>query len=129
MPTNEEILHELRTQPSTTVPNTGKILAGISANAAYAAARNGELGVPTYWVGGKLRVPSIAVLRLLGLEKDAPPADAGQQAVEPPLKPPPKINNPAPAQISKVTRPRRQSPAKSRASPRAAAREPENAEV
>jgi hypothetical protein len=86
VPTVREILNELRTKPTTSVPNAGKVLGDLSANSAYDAARKGELGVPTFWVGGKLRVPSIAVLERLGLSGELTPP-----AVEalPPAPPPP----------------------------------------
>jgi hypothetical protein len=54
MRTITEILNDLRTKPSATVPDTGKVLAGKSANASYEAARNKTLGVDTFWVGGQL---------------------------------------------------------------------------
>jgi hypothetical protein len=79
MPTVREILNELRTKPSTTVPNTGKVLGDLGPNPSYEAAKNGTLGVPTFWVGGKIRVASIDVLRKLGLEDEAAFADAEQQ--------------------------------------------------
>jgi hypothetical protein len=80
MRTTNEILNDLRTKPSATVPDTGKILAGKSANASYEAARNKKLGVDTFWVGGQLRTASIDVLRKLGLEHEAKFTEAGQQA-------------------------------------------------
>ena len=76
MSTVKEILAELRSKPTTSVPNAGKVLGDLSKNAAYDAARAGTLGVPTFWAGGKLRVPSLAVLQRLGL------ADEPQQAAE-----------------------------------------------
>jgi hypothetical protein len=66
----KQILEELRTKPSVSVPTAGKALGELSANTSYIAAREGRLGVPVYEVGGKLRVPSIAVLRQLGLADD-----------------------------------------------------------
>ena len=76
MSTVKEILSELRSKPTTSVPNAGKVLGDLSKNAAYDAARAGTLGVPTLGLGGKLRVPSLAVLQRLGL------ADEPQQAAE-----------------------------------------------
>jgi hypothetical protein len=49
------------------VPTAGMALANMSRNGSYEAARRGALGVPVIEVGGKKRVPSIAVLRALGL--------------------------------------------------------------
>jgi hypothetical protein len=79
MATIREILNELRTKPTTSVPNTGKVLGDIGPNPSYEAAKNGTLGVPTFWVGGKLRVASIDVLRKLGLEDEADFAEVEQQ--------------------------------------------------
>jgi hypothetical protein len=69
-----DILAELRSKPSVSVPTAGKALGDLSKNASYDAATKGTLGVPVLKVGGKLRVPSIAVLRKLGLADDAPTA-------------------------------------------------------
>jgi hypothetical protein len=69
-----EILAELRENPSVSVPTAGKALGDLSKNASYDAAKKGTLGVPVIEVGGKKRVPSIAVLRQLGLADDAPTA-------------------------------------------------------
>jgi hypothetical protein len=80
MRTINEILNDLRTKPSATVPDTGKILAGKSANASYEAARNKTLGVDVFWSGGQLRTASIDVLRKLGLEHEAKFTEARQQA-------------------------------------------------
>lgn len=70
----KEILEELRSKPSVSVPTAGAVLAGLSKNASYIAAREGRLGVPVYEVGGRRRVPSIAILRQLGLDGDGPKA-------------------------------------------------------
>jgi hypothetical protein len=67
-----EILAELRSNPSVSVPTAGKALADLSRNASYGAAIDGTLGVPVIEVGGKKRVPSRAVLRKLELDDDAP---------------------------------------------------------
>jgi hypothetical protein len=69
-----EILAELRSKPSVSVPDAGKALADLSRNAAYTAANKGTLGVPVFEAGGKKRVPSIAVLRQLGLTDEGPQA-------------------------------------------------------
>jgi hypothetical protein len=69
-----EILAELRSKPSVSVPVAGKALGDLSKNAAYDAAIKGTLGVPVIVVGGKKRVPSIAVLRALGLDDEPPTA-------------------------------------------------------
>jgi hypothetical protein len=62
-----DISRKLQTQPTVSVPEAGFALADLSRNASYDAAKNGTLGVPVLTIGGKLRVPSIAVLRRLGL--------------------------------------------------------------
>jgi hypothetical protein len=72
LPTMREILAELRSKPSVSVPKAGKALGDLSRNASYDAATKGKLGVPVFDVGGKKCVPSIAVLRKLGLADDAP---------------------------------------------------------
>ena len=51
MSTVKEILAELRSKPTTSVPNAGKVLGDLSKNAAYDAARAGTLGVPTSGLG------------------------------------------------------------------------------
>lgn len=61
IPTPEE-------QPTVDVPFAGRAL-GIGRNSAYEAAKRGE--IPTIIVGGKIRVPTAALRRLLQLD-DAP---------------------------------------------------------
>jgi hypothetical protein len=68
MSTLEEILAELRSKPTVSVPTAGKALGDLSKNASYDAAIKGTLGVPVIEAGGKKRVPSIAVLRKLGFD-------------------------------------------------------------
>jgi hypothetical protein len=70
----QDVLNQLRTNPTVSVPVAGFALAGLSKNAAYGAVE-GEKdkkigGVPVMKVGGKLRVASIAVLRQLGIESE-----------------------------------------------------------
>jgi hypothetical protein len=69
-----EILAELRSKPTVSVPTAGKALGDLSKNASYDAANKGTLGVPVFEAGGKKRVPSIAVLRKLGLADEGPQA-------------------------------------------------------
>jgi hypothetical protein len=66
----KEILNELKSKPTVSVPTAGRALADLSKNGSYEAARRGALGVPVLEVGGKKRVASIAVLRALGLVED-----------------------------------------------------------
>jgi hypothetical protein len=72
--TMRDILAELRSKPTVSVPTAGKALGDLNRNSAYDAANKGRLGVPVIEVGGKKRVPSIAVLRKLGLADEAPTA-------------------------------------------------------
>lgn len=66
----KEILAELRSKPTVSVPTAGRALADLSKNGAYEAARAGRLGVPVIETGGKKRVASIHILRKLGLTED-----------------------------------------------------------
>jgi hypothetical protein len=77
-PSWKVILKKLQTQPTVSVPEAGWVLGDLGRNAAYGAARAGTLGVPVLETGGKLRVPSIAVLHKLGLADDASPAIAAE---------------------------------------------------
>jgi hypothetical protein len=71
MPTPwKDLLAELKSQPTVSVPTAGKALGDLSRNGSYEAARRGALGVPVIEVGGKKRVASVAVLRVLGLVED-----------------------------------------------------------
>jgi hypothetical protein len=63
----KEILAQLRNNLTVSVPTAGQALGELSKNASYGAAQDGSLGVPVLDVSGKKRVPSIAVLRKLGL--------------------------------------------------------------
>jgi hypothetical protein len=56
-----DVLNELRTKPTVSVPVAGFALGGLSKNAAYGAVEDKKIGgVPVMKVGGKLRVPSHA---------------------------------------------------------------------
>jgi hypothetical protein len=69
-----DILAELRSKPSVSVPVAGKALADLSKNGSYRAAAEGKFPVPIFEVGGRKRVASATVLRLLGLTEDNPQA-------------------------------------------------------
>ena len=56
--------------------DAGKALGDLSKNGSYEAAKRNALGVPVLDVAGKKRVPSIAVLRKLGLDGDDRQQDA-----------------------------------------------------
>ena len=64
-----ELIEKLKAEPTVSVPEAGKALADLSRNGSYQAAREGKLGVRVLEIGGRRRVPSIEVLRALGLEK------------------------------------------------------------
>jgi hypothetical protein len=67
----KDIIAELLAKPSVSVPIAGKALADLSRNGSYRAAAGGKLGpLPVYEVGGRKRVASAGVLRLLGLADD-----------------------------------------------------------
>ncbi len=66
-----EILAELKSKPTVSVPVAGKVLGDLSKNASYEAARRGTLGVPVLEISGRKRVPSIAILRKIGLAETA----------------------------------------------------------
>jgi len=63
-------LAKLRQEPSVSVPVAGRALGNLGKNASYGAAQDGKLGVPVFEAGGRKRVPSIAVLRRLGIADD-----------------------------------------------------------
>jgi hypothetical protein len=64
----KEILAELRSKPTVSVPVAGKALGDLSRNGSYRAAADGKFPVEIFEVGGKKRVASATVLRLLGLD-------------------------------------------------------------
>jgi hypothetical protein len=76
--TMQEIIAELRSNTTVSVPFAGKALGDLSKNVSYDAAKKGTLGVEVFSAGGKLRVASITVLRKLGLE---PPEIADKVSV------------------------------------------------
>jgi hypothetical protein len=73
-PSWKAVLRKLQTQPTVSVPDAGFALAQLSRNASYNAAKARKLGVPILEIGGKLRVPSQAVLRELNLLPDELPS-------------------------------------------------------
>jgi excisionase family DNA binding protein len=60
-----------------TVPEAGQLL-GLSRNAAYEAAKRGD--IPTLRMGRLLRVPKGPFHRLVGLEVESPPVVADEPA-------------------------------------------------
>jgi hypothetical protein len=79
--TLEEIIVELRARASQTVPFAGMAIGELQRGASYAAGKNGTLGVPVFWSGGKLRTASIAIAKVLGVEdRVAPKTDQPAEA-------------------------------------------------
>ncbi len=64
-------LPDPRESPTLSVEEGGRLL-GLGRDAAYQAARTGEL--PVLQFGRKLRVPTARLLALLGAEPNRPPA-------------------------------------------------------
>lgn len=60
---NDE-LENLLDKPTVSVPEAGAAL-GMAKNASYLAAQNGEFPLPVIRIGGKMRVPTAALRRLL----------------------------------------------------------------
>jgi hypothetical protein len=78
---NWDIIRELRSKPTCSVPLAGRALGDLSRNPSYLAAQAGTLGVTILEIGGKKRVPSIEVLRLLGLDDDEAHAPVDEKVV------------------------------------------------
>jgi hypothetical protein len=68
-----DVIAELRTKPSVSLPVAGKALADLSRNGSYRVAARGEFPIPVYEIGGKKRCASAPILRLLGLADDLQP--------------------------------------------------------
>jgi hypothetical protein len=62
---NDE-LKDLLSRPTASVPDVGRVCYGISRNAAYEAAKRGD--IPTIQMGKLLKVPTSALRAKLGLE-------------------------------------------------------------
>ena len=65
----EELKEQLR-KTTLSIPEAGAIF-DMSRNAAYLAAANGTFPVPIIRAGGKLRVSTAAIRRVLGLDEVA----------------------------------------------------------
>ena len=67
-PIDPAVLERLLRQPTVSVPEAGAML-GMHYNAAYRAARDGRL--PSIRVSSRVRVPTAALKRMLGLDEPA----------------------------------------------------------
>ncbi|HEX9070986.1 MAG TPA: hypothetical protein VF852_03440 [Pseudolabrys sp.] len=66
---DKKILRQIMTQLTVSVPVAGKALGNLCENSSYAAARSGQIGsCPVVDVGGKKRVPTAPIRRVLGLK-------------------------------------------------------------
>jgi predicted DNA-binding transcriptional regulator AlpA len=57
-------LEKILERPTASVPEAGRIL-GMGRNASYAAVRDGKFPFPTIVAGGRVRVPTVHIRRLL----------------------------------------------------------------
>lgn len=62
---NDE-LKDLLSKPTASVPDVGRICFGLARNAAYAAAKSGQ--IPSIRIGGKIAVPTAPLRKMLGIE-------------------------------------------------------------
>lgn len=69
-------LPSVEERPTLSVPEAGRLLAGLSRSTSYELAARGEFPVPVFRVGALLRVPTAAVLRLLEVDEPGPEGDA-----------------------------------------------------
>ncbi len=58
-------IEEALAKPTISVPEAGKLFFGLARNAAYDAAKRGD--IPTIRVGGLIRVPVVQLAEKLGL--------------------------------------------------------------
>ena len=58
-------LDEALSRPTISVPDAGKLFFGLARNAAYEAARSGD--IPTVKIGGRIMVPVVPLAAKLGL--------------------------------------------------------------
>lgn len=59
-------IDEALSRPTISVPDAGKLFYGLSRNAAYLAARAGD--IPTVKIGGRIMVPVVPLAEKLGLK-------------------------------------------------------------
>ncbi|MFC3207400.1 DNA-binding protein [Aquamicrobium soli] len=58
-------IDEALSRPTISVPDAGKLFFGLARNAAYEAARSGD--IPTIKIGGRIMVPVVPLAEKLGL--------------------------------------------------------------
>lgn len=58
-------IEEALARPTISVPDAGKLFFGLARNAAYEAARSGD--IPTVKIGGRIMVPVVPLATKLGL--------------------------------------------------------------
>ena len=58
-------IDEALSRPTISVPEAGKLFFGLAKNAAYEAAKNGD--IPTIRIGGRIMVPVVPLAEKLGL--------------------------------------------------------------
>jgi excisionase family DNA binding protein len=58
----KEEFEKILSEPTTSVPEAGRLL-GLARNGAYEAAKRGE--IPTLRLGGKIRVPTAALKKMI----------------------------------------------------------------
>ncbi len=58
-------IEEALARPTISVPDAGKLFFGLARNAAYDAAKNGD--IPTIKIGGRIMVPVVPLAEKLGL--------------------------------------------------------------
>jgi hypothetical protein len=70
MPSSKPLLERIMSELTVDVPTAGKVLGDLSRNVAYdVAAREGAIaGIPVLDVGGKKRVATAPIRKLLGLD-------------------------------------------------------------
>lgn len=69
---DKDLLHEIMTQLTVSVPVAGRALCSLGRNASYEAAKSGAIaGVPVIEVRGKKAVPTAPIRKVLGLVEAA----------------------------------------------------------
>jgi hypothetical protein len=86
-----DVIKALRQSASVSVPFAGRVLAGLTPNGAYEAAKRNALGVPVFRSGKRLRVASVHILEKIGVplklpadEPDSTLSETAAQAADEP---------------------------------------------